>query len=167
MPVPLVVLCAGGMRRTCLLLLLALQKRQLGFSVSWPLVVHNLPHCAGTRVSSHPADLCYSRSGVSRWRALQQSVPVSAHLAGTAQSSPLLGAWLLGSASHVQPCCPYTSVFMCFIVITSLFNCSWESIRGKELSDSFTHVVSMTLGNRSESPFSLTFDQELQSLLLL
>ena len=31
---------------------------------------------------------------------------------------------------------------MCFIVITSLLNYSGESIRGKELSDSFADVVS-------------------------
>ena len=81
-------------------------------------------------------------------QALQQSIPVSAHLTGTAQSSPLLEAWLLSSGSHVQPYSPYTfqflkrHLFMSFIVITSLLNYSRESIRGKELSDSFADVVS-------------------------
>ena len=107
---PLVALCAGGMH-SALLLLLALQKWQLGF---WPLlylVVHNLPP-----VHTHAVILApYSSSLFSllketfvQVQALQPRVPLShflfllSHLASNLSAGP--------EGSTLKPCpetCPH------------------------------------------------------------
>ena len=146
LPVPLVVVCAGGMQSTCFCSWFfrsgswAFRSRCLLWSIICP--------SAQARRCHQTLQFFVTRGvvGPGAWPAARAS-----------QSQPIpLGlprvhcCWEPGCSAQVLTCSPVLltlfssreGVFMCFIVITSLLNYSGESIRGKELSDSFADVVS-------------------------